>query len=502
MIMQIGTAFTDKRVFGSWFAGPSWDGWRAVLRAAFAEPITRAELTFFRSVAKREPPSQRVKELWVIAGRRAGKDSIASGIAAHAAASFESAGRLRPGERALVACLAVDKAQAALVAGYIRAFFTEIPSLRALVERETADGLTLSNGVDVSVMATDFRSIRGRTILCAILDELAYWRGEHTVSPDKEVLRGIKPSMLTLSESMVIGISTAYRRDGLLYECWSRHFGKASARTLVIQATSRALNPMLSEDEIEQALQDDPEAARADYLSEWRDAIAGYLSRDLLDAAVDEGVTHRPFDAKYAGSYTSFIDASSGQSDSFACAVAHAEDQTVVLDALLEVPAPFNPEAACFKVAALLKGYGLNATCGDDHAKGWVLAALGRYGVCFESRPSEMTRSALYSETLPKFSSHQVRLLDHKKLISQYAALERRLLPTGHERIDHPNRSGHHDDLANACAGALWRAGTSTNWIRNISPEFMRRLMAMPPSRQTFGNERGRDMTMRGKRFG
>jgi len=26
--------------------------------------------------------------------------------------------------------------------------------------------------------------------------------------------------------------------------------------------------------------------------------------------------------------------------------------------------------------------------------------------------------------------------------------------------------------------------------------------MAMPPSRKTFGNERGRDMTMRGRRFG
>jgi hypothetical protein len=211
-MMDIGAAFSNPAIFGNWFAGPSWDNWRVVLRGAFAERLTRAERAFFRSVAKREPPLHRVKELWIIAGRRAGKDSVASGIAAHAAASFESAGRLRPGERALVACLAVDKAQAALVAGYTRAFFREIPSLRALVERETADGLALSNGVDIAIMASDFRSIRGRTILCAILDECAYWKGEHSASPDKEVLRAIKPSMLTLSESMTIGISTAYQR--------------------------------------------------------------------------------------------------------------------------------------------------------------------------------------------------------------------------------------------------------------------------------------------------
>ena len=421
-MMETGTAFSDPKMLQPFFAGTSWDGWRAVLRAAFGEKLTKAEKASFRSVASREPPPQRVKELWIVAGRRAGKDSIASGIAAHAAATFEPAGRLRPGERALVMCVAVDKPQAALVAGYIRAFFEQIPSLAALVRRETAEGLELTNGVDVSVMTSDFKSIRGRTVLCAVLDEVAYWRGQNAASPDKEVWTSIKHGMPTLRESMLIGISTAYRRDGLLYERWSKHFGKDDARTLVIQAPSIALNPSLPQDEIDAALAEDPEAARADYLSEWRDAVSGYLSRDLIDAAVDEGVTHRPYDPKHAGRYTSFIDASSGQSDSFACAVAHAEDQVVVLDAVLEIAAPFNPETACMQVAALLKSYNLNATMGDDHAKGWVLAALGRHGVIFTSRPPEMTRSALYSETLPKFSSHQVRLLDHKKLISQYAA--------------------------------------------------------------------------------
>ena len=74
-----------------------------------------------------------------------------------------------------------------------------------------------------------------------------------------------------------------------------------------------------------------------------------------------------------------------------------------------------------------------------------------------------------------------MRLLDHKKLISQYATLERRLLPTGHERIDHPNRSGHYDDLANACAGALWRCSTERRIV--FTPEFLKRAAMMPPSR-------------------
>ena len=36
-MIEIGTALTDPRMFAPWFAGATWDGWRAVLRGAFAE---------------------------------------------------------------------------------------------------------------------------------------------------------------------------------------------------------------------------------------------------------------------------------------------------------------------------------------------------------------------------------------------------------------------------------------------------------------------------------
>src|SRR5260370_47465 len=139
-MMDIGAALTDPRVFEPWFSGSSWDGWRAVLRAAFAEKMTKAEKAFFRSVANREPPDRAVRELWVIAGRRCGKDSIASVIAAHVAAGFEPAGRLRPGERALVACLAVDRDQATTALGFTRALFERTPALSTLATPPNGDG--------------------------------------------------------------------------------------------------------------------------------------------------------------------------------------------------------------------------------------------------------------------------------------------------------------------------------------------------------------------------
>ena len=89
----------DPGLFAPWFAGASWDGWRAVLKAAFALPMSEEERALFRTLADREPPSKQVRELWVIAGRRAGKDSIASLIAAHCAALFDQQHRL--GQRLL-----------------------------------------------------------------------------------------------------------------------------------------------------------------------------------------------------------------------------------------------------------------------------------------------------------------------------------------------------------------------------------------------------------------
>ena len=97
-------AMDHPGLFRRWFEGPSWDAWRVILRAAFHLPMSKNEIAIFRTIAGgRAPPKKRVKELWIIAGRRAGKDSAASLIAAYTAALFQAGSdRLRPGERALV----------------------------------------------------------------------------------------------------------------------------------------------------------------------------------------------------------------------------------------------------------------------------------------------------------------------------------------------------------------------------------------------------------------
>ncbi len=60
---------------------------------------------------------------------------------------------------------------------------------------------------------------------------------------------------------------------------------------------------------------------------------------------------------------------------------------------------------------------------------------------------------------LPLFNSGRVRLLDNRKLVAQFAALERHTSSVGRDRIDHG--PGGHDDLCNSAAGALIAASNA-----------------------------------------
>lgn len=453
--MNLLEAIADKRLFQPWFKGPSWDTWRAVLKAAHALPMTEAEVASFRAVADRDPPAKRVRELWVRAGRRAGKDSVASVIAAHGAA-FGSYGQyLRPGESAVVLCLAVDRRQAKVLLRYTRAFFRDIPMLKAMVESETADGLMLTNGVEIAISTNSYRAVRGSTVVVAIFDEVAFWRDETSATPDVETYNAIRPGMITIPDAMLIGISSPYRKSGLLYTKDRDHFGRDSEDVLVVGGPSIAFNPTLNREDIGKFLAEDPAAGRAEWLGEYRDDIASFLDRDLIKGLVDYGVAARP--PVPGVRYRSGCDPSGGSKDAFTLAVCHDEQGVSILDCLVEIRPPFNPTIATERMAETLKSYGLHETIGDRYAAAWVVDAFAKCGIKY--RHSERDRSAVYAEALPLFTSGRVRLLDNRRVVNQFATLERRTSPGGKDRIDHGVNGS--DDAANAVAMALTSQGKS-----------------------------------------
>jgi hypothetical protein len=445
-------AMGDAECFGPWFEGESWDPWKAVLKAAFALPMTPQELITFGELAgSRSPPTKRVRELWVVAGRRAGKDSIASLLATYAA-TIEQAhvGRLRPGETATVACLAVDRDQSRIVTNYVRAFFDAIPDLGAMVTRETRYGLDLDNNVEIAVATNNFRQARGRTVLLGILDEVAWYRSDDSATPDVETYRALTPSLATLPGSMLVGISSPYRKGGLLFDKWKAAFGKDDDDILVIQASSLQLNPTLDPAIVAAAYEADPASAMAEWGGQFRDDIGSYVPTELIEAAVDVGVLVRP--PKPGIAYRAFVDAASGVgADSFALGIAHKDGNEAVLDLAHEIKPPFSPDRALAECASLMKNYNLKACTGDKYSAGFVIEGFAKQGVTYTY--SERDRSQVYVEALPLFTSGRARIVDNKKLVAQFSTLERRTSSIGRDRVDH-GRDGH-DDLANAAAGAL-----------------------------------------------
>jgi hypothetical protein len=115
-----------------------------------------------------------------------------------------------------------------------------------------------------------------------------------TANPDVEVYAALVPSLATLPGAMLIGISTPYRRAGLLWQKNRDHYAQDDDDVLVVRGPSRFFNPTLSQRVIDDALKSDAAAARSEWLAEWRDDIAAFLSRELIESAVDRGVMVRP----------------------------------------------------------------------------------------------------------------------------------------------------------------------------------------------------------------
>ena len=249
----------------------------------------------------------------------------------------------------------------------------------------------------MAVLTSNYRAVRGRPVLCAILDEVAFLRDEASATPDIELFKALEPATATLSTSMIVGISSPWRRSGLLFEKFKKHYGRDDDNVLVIRAPTRVLNPTVPQDIIDRAIEEDPAAARCEWLAEFRDDLAGYASLELIEAAVERGVTVRPPVKSFA--YRSGVDPSGGAKDSFTAAVSHEEGGVAVLDCIVEIKSPFNPTAATEQIAATLKSYGITETVGDRYAAQWVIDAFAKCGIKY--RHSDRDRSAIYTDMLP-----------------------------------------------------------------------------------------------------
>ncbi len=449
--MNILQACDDPLLFGRCFRdADTWKAWRACLSALFALPLSEEALVTFRNCTGREaPPTEALNEAWLVCGRRAGKSFTLSLIAVYLATFKDWRPYLTSGERGHIVVIAADRKQARVIFNYIKSLLTETAMLKDLVVRETGEEIDLSNRVTIEVATCSYRTIRGRTIVAALCDEIAFWQSEGSSNPDEEVLAAIRPAMATIPGAMLLCASSPYSRRGVLWEASNAYFGNSEAPALVWRAPTKVMNPTVPERVIEEAYERDPAVAAAEYGAEFRTDVERLLRREVIMSCVDAGTHERPHNRQH--SYMGFCDPSGGSSDAFTLAIGHKEGKTAVLDLVRERLPPFSPEAVIAEYAATLKTYRCSTVTGDRYAGEFVSELFRKHGIHYQ--PSEKSKSEIYVDLIPALNSGACALLDHPKLISQLIGLERRTRAGGRDIIDHA--PGAHDDMANSAAGAL-----------------------------------------------
>jgi hypothetical protein len=253
------------------------------------------------------------------------------------------------------------------------------------------------------------------------MDEVSFWKDENSATPDVEMYRAIMPALATTR--------------------------------LVVQGASKLFNPSLSDELIAAQRAADPTSAASEWDALFRDDLRGFLSDDLIDAAVEHSrpleLPPRPFPMHYKAA----CDASGGAGlDAYTISIGHRErlgdHDFYITDLVRGTRGKFDPHEVTKQYAALLKEYRITSITGDRYSKEWVAGAWRAQNIHYIE--SELNKSQIYLECEPLFARGLVRLPDHPTLLRELRLLERQAHRGGRESVDHPRGSGQHDDYANS----------------------------------------------------
>ena len=103
-------AIDDPDLFGNMFDAPSWEPWRAFLKALQGLPMTAEHLALYRHhTGRTEPPTMPARYAQLVVGRRGGKSRILALIATYLACVLDHSDYIVPGETPVVAIIAKDR---------------------------------------------------------------------------------------------------------------------------------------------------------------------------------------------------------------------------------------------------------------------------------------------------------------------------------------------------------------------------------------------------------
>lgn len=182
------------------------------------------------------------------------------------------------------------------------------------------------------------------------------------------------------------------------------------------------------------------------HLNEPGSPSGAFLDQGRVLECVSVGVRKRSF--QYGIKYFAFVDMSGGSNDNAVLAIAHKEDDCIVLDCIEKQAGgtPFDPRKAVEKFCSIMDEYNCTVVYGDGYAGQTFRLDFEADGKKYQV--IKQSASDILEKLEPKINAGEVRLLDDATLIEELCTL----VVTRGGKVQAESNS--HDDHAVACAGA------------------------------------------------
>jgi hypothetical protein len=244
-------ALLDPAIFGGTFAKESFWTWRTVSKLVDGVPLDPGRETelFKACTGRTKLPDGPVKQLFLLVGRRGGKDRFMSAVGLWRSALVTDWHRhISVGEGATTLQLGSDKRQALIMRGYAQGLINASPLLSREVTRTTGDVVEFRNGGSPEIIANDVALVRGRSAVGLLGSETCFWGADSSTSSDEEVFAAAMPSLaMCPDQGIAILGSSVYRKRGLMWKRFRALWGNNDTTSICWLAPSRVMNPLLPE---------------------------------------------------------------------------------------------------------------------------------------------------------------------------------------------------------------------------------------------------------------
>jgi hypothetical protein len=439
------------------------------------------------------------RELWMIAGVRSGKSSIADTATAYEAVCGGHEEFLKKGTRAFSFQVAQDLKSARKSITTIKSVLDMVPMLttpymgpgaikgKSRMGEPLAERIDLWNGMSIVTMPPAVKTVRGYDSPCAVLDEIGVWPTEEgSANADYDVYDQVMSRQGQFEFPKIFGLSSPWIMSGILYDraiagtdgrniiCADCEVKPSAMRPvpcemcidsreefadkLVYKLPTGAFNnPVLKTSWLKAKKAVSPQNFRRECLAEFQPSTQSFLDQQYVDECVDRGISERevitrdPRAKSFVPIYVAALD-SGFKHDAFAFGIGHADEHgKVVIDLVRQFKPvagqPNNPTEVLKAITPLMQKYGCISALADQNEFYSLSDLAAQQGWFIENLPfSTESKLGIFGNLQTLVNLRKIRLLDRQDVLHELKALQRTISSSGNIKIGAP--AGLHDDLA------------------------------------------------------